>query len=152
MLTLIPPCLPSVTEQWEESHSIENKAGGIRQRNNPAWNHDSLTRHEHAFIKNPEEISCEDILANKKGYNRSYSTTGCAASKTSTPAVLKKNEQFIESGSEHQLRGCTDRVTSKAEKARHAHTYHWIKITMRYITVWQVLKPNHETFRNNNGL
>lgn len=46
------------------------------------------------LIKKPEEISRDDILANKKGFDRNYGITGCAL-KTSTPAACTENDLFI---------------------------------------------------------
>lgn len=77
-----------------KSHSIENKAGGIKQRNNPPRQPDSLTRRERVFIKKPEEINCDDMLASKKGFERSYGTTGYIP-KTSTPAEYTSSDNYI---------------------------------------------------------
>lgn len=83
-----------------KSHSLENKVGSVHQRNNPTRKPDSLTRRERVFMKKPEEISQEDILDNRRGFERSYGLAGHV--KTSTPTVrdstgkgIGKAQQFL---------------------------------------------------------
>lgn len=68
-----------------QSHSVENPYGGIKQRNNPTRQRDSLTRRERVYISKMEEDSLEDKVTHKLGFDRSYGLKTGDKKTTSTP-------------------------------------------------------------------
>lgn len=68
-----------------QSHSVENKNGGIKQRNNPPRQEGSLTRRERVFIRKTEEINDDDKTTHKQGFDRNYGKSPRGVENTSTP-------------------------------------------------------------------
>lgn len=72
-----------------QSHSVENPYCGIKQRDNPPRQHDSLTRRERVYINRAEEDKVEERVAHRLGFERSYglSNDGKTTTATSTPVT-----------------------------------------------------------------
>lgn len=110
-----------------QSHSVENQNGGIKERNNPLRQRDSLTRRERVFINRMEEDNEEDEITQKLGFDRSY-VMKATGKTTSTPNTNVQPSKRQLNKAQKFLLDYLDLDVSSAEvqrglktKPRHAH-------------------------------